>query len=824
MSSVVRRLLPLASLAPTAALAWVVGCGGNEGGGRRDAGLPPDASGSECDAGLRCGEACVDPASDPAHCGGCGHACALGEVCSSGRCALVCTGGTTDCGGTCRDLTSDRANCGTCGRACAAGEVCVDGACALSCPAGTTECAGRCVDTARDPAHCGRCGNACGDGMVCMSGACATVCGPGLTLCGSECTNTRFDPMHCGACDAACAPANATPACAEGACLIAACAPGFDDCDRSVATGCEVDLMADPANCGACGRACFACVGGSCAGGTTAVRDGSTVAGEDLRFQYAPVTAGAGFLRANWDAALGAAEYEVRIGTTPGGDDVAPARRVTGTAATIEGLTLQGAWTGTTYYVTVVPIAATGVRGTEAISNGVQIAEAVSWDGIATAELRGGFTRDWPERGLTSFFGAHYFETVRIGPGTVVGVQGFGHAESVPACVAASDRRVTNPADGWLALYANDITIEGTITASGRGYGGGGGGGGTCGAAAERGHGGANGRGGNGGSGASNGCAGGGGGGGGSPGGAGGSGCVPGGAGNLFGGGGGGSGQWGCTMSAAGGAGGSDAGGGAAGPTGTIGMTGESRFVGASAPGGAGEFGPGGGGGGSLVASAASGGGGGGGGYGAGGGGGNESWAGGGGGGGTGGCGGGYGGDGLAGAGPFGGAGGAETSGSAAPPGADGGYAAAGANGDTSTDRSFRLGSGGGGGGASQSQAGGGGGGAGGGAILLYAWRTLTVSATARLLANGAGGGGGAGDDNSSRVGGAGGAGAGGTIVLEGRSLTLEAVGASLSARGGNARLTNGGTIKLFYETFAGTRPAATAAGRVFDAGAGSFR
>jgi hypothetical protein len=36
----------------------------------------------------------------------------------------------------------------------------------------------------------------------------------------------------------------------------------------------------------------------------------------------------------------------------------------------------------------------------------VQIAEAVSWDGLTTSGLRGGFSTDWPERGVTSFFGA----------------------------------------------------------------------------------------------------------------------------------------------------------------------------------------------------------------------------------------------------------------------------------------------------------------------------------------------------------------------------------------------------------------------------------
>jgi hypothetical protein len=73
-------------------------------------------------------------------------------------------------------------------------------------------------------------------------------------------------------------------------------------------------------------------------------------------------------------------------------------------------------------------------------------------------------------------------------------------------------------------------------------------------------------------------------------------------------------------------------------------------------------------------------------------------------------------------------------------------------------------------------------------------------------------------------VGGAGGGGAGGGILLEGRALTVDATGANVSARGGDGVLANGGTIKLFYGTFTGAMPAAANAGRVYDAGPGSFR
>ncbi|MDB4928722.1 MAG: Tryptophan synthase alpha chain, partial [Myxococcaceae bacterium] len=35
----------------------------------------------------RCGGQCVDPRSDPRHCGACGAACSAGQVCNAGTCA-----------------------------------------------------------------------------------------------------------------------------------------------------------------------------------------------------------------------------------------------------------------------------------------------------------------------------------------------------------------------------------------------------------------------------------------------------------------------------------------------------------------------------------------------------------------------------------------------------------------------------------------------------------------------------------------------------------------------------------------------------------------
>jgi hypothetical protein len=56
-----------------------------------------------------------------------------GDTCDDGSC--TCEAGETDCGGTCTDTLSDPAHCGGCGTACAAGEACTDGACAVPCDA-----------------------------------------------------------------------------------------------------------------------------------------------------------------------------------------------------------------------------------------------------------------------------------------------------------------------------------------------------------------------------------------------------------------------------------------------------------------------------------------------------------------------------------------------------------------------------------------------------------------------------------------------------------------------------------------------------------------
>ncbi len=194
-----------------------------------DAPDTPDAPDVRCAADLtRCGETCVDLASNASHCGACGRVCDIPHAtarCEASVCRLAtCDDGFADCNGDpadgCEvDLLTDRSHCGTCATACTfahAAATCEGGACVMgACEAPFADCDGRAddgceVDTARDAANCGACALQCS-----LDGARSTVC-------------------------------------ATGACAIGACATGRADCDGTASNGCEVTLDNDRANCGAC--------------------------------------------------------------------------------------------------------------------------------------------------------------------------------------------------------------------------------------------------------------------------------------------------------------------------------------------------------------------------------------------------------------------------------------------------------------------------------------------------------------------------------------------------------------------------------------------
>jgi hypothetical protein len=236
------------------------------------AGCSPDR---DCVPGtVRCGDACVVLAGDPANCGACGTVCSLGEVCSGGSCALSCAAPLTTCeiagARTCIDTLHDPAHCGACGSACPDGELCSDGSCAATCSAPLVACeaagAQRCVDTRHDPANCGGCGVACDMGEVCGPAGCAAACAEPLVTCqiagGASCADVRTDPGNCGGCGMACAPGQA---CTEGGCIAVCSAP-----ETACGTGHDAfcaDLLSSRTSCGACGLACgggATCVLGRC--------------------------------------------------------------------------------------------------------------------------------------------------------------------------------------------------------------------------------------------------------------------------------------------------------------------------------------------------------------------------------------------------------------------------------------------------------------------------------------------------------------------------------------------------------------------------------
>jgi hypothetical protein len=259
-----------------------------------------NASFGDCDGSAANG--CeVDLRASVANCGRCGNACpAQGGVagCATGACTLACLTGRGDCdanlaNGCETNLASSNAHCGRCGSPCGAGQTCTDGACVFSfCTSGQTLCAGACVDLNTNVAQCGACGRRCALANAvagCSAGTCVVAaCAPGFADCngnpadGCE-VNLTSSTANCGGCGRACALTNATATCSAGACAIAACDATFGDCNGNPADGCEVNGYTNAANCGACGRACAAgqscqtgvCTTSACGTGLTACPGGS---------------------------------------------------------------------------------------------------------------------------------------------------------------------------------------------------------------------------------------------------------------------------------------------------------------------------------------------------------------------------------------------------------------------------------------------------------------------------------------------------------------------------------------------------------------------
>jgi len=238
-----------------------------------------------CPAPLeRCGQQCVDTASDPANCGGCGQKFQLANAV-----ALCESGGFADCDGQSADgcevdLFQDLQNCGGCGQVCGfenataqcRGGVCFMSACHQSFENCNNDSADGCeVDARSDPANCGACRLSCLNehgSAECVDGLCRPVCEGLWGDCDLEPKNgceTALDQVsNCGACGQECHLPHAWESCAGGLCAVDSCETGYGDCDGKADNGCEVSFFSDAANCGACGRAC------SNQHGTTSCKDG----------------------------------------------------------------------------------------------------------------------------------------------------------------------------------------------------------------------------------------------------------------------------------------------------------------------------------------------------------------------------------------------------------------------------------------------------------------------------------------------------------------------------------------------------------------------
>jgi hypothetical protein len=288
-------------------------------------GTPP-----ECPPGrtwCASGGDCIDLMSSSSHCGACDRACDASESCATGSCVplpdncsqtpcpvgFYCDRASEKCSpgcaldsecpqpGSCNPSThacecaADHHFCSgecvskfsvaSCGSSCDAcpeppnGTASCDGTrCGVTCDPGFHACSDQCVSntsTQSCGAACTPCPGAANASATCDGTACGISCDAGYADCdglpnnGCE-RNTGTDPDHCGGCGRSCSGANlAVRACAGGACT-GACQAGFADCDEDKrSNGCEVNTLADAANCGGCDVRCSTgqtCVDGRCVG------------------------------------------------------------------------------------------------------------------------------------------------------------------------------------------------------------------------------------------------------------------------------------------------------------------------------------------------------------------------------------------------------------------------------------------------------------------------------------------------------------------------------------------------------------------------------
>jgi hypothetical protein len=206
---------------------------------------------------------------------GAGGTTSAGGAGGAGGTGGVATGGSGGAGGTGGVATGGSGGAGGTGGVATGGSGGTGGT--AGCLDGEKLCGDACVQIG-DPAFgckpsgCEPCDIA-NAAAICQAGACAVgTCSNGYDDCDQDPLNgceVNLDESvsSCGGCGHACVTPHGTSACVQGACEIAACDADFVDCDKDPATGCEADLLNDPARCGACDTQCLAgeqCQAGQC--------------------------------------------------------------------------------------------------------------------------------------------------------------------------------------------------------------------------------------------------------------------------------------------------------------------------------------------------------------------------------------------------------------------------------------------------------------------------------------------------------------------------------------------------------------------------------
>lgn len=182
--------------------------------------------------------------------GGSDVACAGDADCAGDPGGKVCDPGTGDC-----------VECLPSSDLCAAGQFCdpIKKKCVVGCTDDTDCAMGTDIYCDTKTNACVGCleDTNCPLGSVCVVGTCVPGCSPtqgcqmGFSCCGSNCYDLSSNADHCGTCLTPCEePDNAAVVCADYACTMGACNPGWANCDNDASNGCEWNVLQEgPCTC-----------------------------------------------------------------------------------------------------------------------------------------------------------------------------------------------------------------------------------------------------------------------------------------------------------------------------------------------------------------------------------------------------------------------------------------------------------------------------------------------------------------------------------------------------------------------------------------------